>query len=135
MSTLLLVDDSRNIQELCKSQLESEGHRVLLARDGAAAIAMLNNFRADVVILDIHMPRMNGWEALQRISAEHQVPVILHTAEEADCSQHPHRPLASAYVKKSEDLAELKAAVRSALGRATPPAPLILKSPAAACSP
>ena len=69
MKTLLFADDSKNIREFCKQVLEDEGYRVILARDGAEAIHLVQTEHPDLAILDLCMPRASGLEAVERISA------------------------------------------------------------------
>ncbi len=114
--TVLLVDDNKNIRLYCKQELESVGYRVLLAQDGEEALEVLADLRPDVVVLDVCMPRFNGYETLKRINAEQPgLPVIFYTVSPDECDVEFGTRLAAGCVAKSADLAELKAAICRAL--------------------
>ena len=116
MATILLADDNRNIREYCKRELEDDGYRVLLARDGAEAIRMTRRHLPDLVILDICMPVVDGLEAAQRIKAiEPDAPIIFFTSFDDACLQDERSRNATACVEKREDLTQLKQVVNAAL--------------------
>ncbi len=117
MKTILLADDEKNIREFCKQELEDEGYRVILARDGREAIKLFQKERPDLVILDLRMPRLGGLDAIGPIWAiAPEVPVILFTANDEDCVTDGRSRHAVACVEKSEDLTELKRAIVRAMG-------------------
>jgi len=82
--TLLLVDDEELNRDMLRRRLERHAYRVLLAEDGPAALAMLDQHEVDLVLLDVMMPGMNGLEVLRHIRARlgpEQLPVIMVTAK------------------------------------------------------
>lgn len=116
MKTILFADDRRNIREYCRAALEDEGYRVVLACDGVDALRVFFEESPDLAILDISMPRMNGLEALERISSiAPQVPVVLFTAHVEDCLRDRRASLAAACVEKDEDLSALKRVIAGSL--------------------
>jgi CheY-like chemotaxis protein len=116
MKTILLADDNHTVREFCRRELEEEGYRVVLARDGGEAIGVLRRELPDLVVLDICMPRTDGLEAVQRIKEiEPQVPVIFFTSYDEDCLKDRRGQLATACIEKCEDLTELKRVVVRAL--------------------
>ena len=118
MTTILFADDCANIREFLVEELEEEGYRVLVARDGKAAVDIVQSERPDLAILDIWMPRANGFEAAERIAAiDPSIPVILFTNNDDLCLRDPRSAFAAACVEKSDDLTELKRAIVSALAR------------------
>lgn len=112
MITILFADDNKNIRRYCKRELEHEGYRVLLARDGLEAIALFDSETPDLAILDLCMPRADGFDAAEHIQTTGRaVPVIFFTANDEDCLTDPRCQLGAACIEKSEDLTELKLAV------------------------
>jgi CheY-like chemotaxis protein len=109
MKTILLADDHKNIREFCRQELEDEGYRVITACDGAEGIELAQQELPDVVILDIRMPRKNGFEAAEEIKAsEPRLPIIFLTSHDEDCMKDDRSLLAKACIEKREDLTELK---------------------------
>ena len=119
-ATILVVDDSITTRSLEKSILEAHGYRVRLAVDGVEALEQLRAAPADLVISDVAMPRMTGFELLENMKKDRQlaaVPVILVTSLEDRRDQARGLSLgADAYiVKRKFDQKELLAAVRQIL--------------------
>jgi two-component system OmpR family response regulator len=81
MSHILIVDDDPNIRELVKVFLRDEGFDVSEASDGVEALAKLETIKADLVILDVMMPHMDGWELLRELRAYYDVPSLMLTAK------------------------------------------------------
>lgn len=86
---VLVVDDSRVIRELIAVNLELEGFEVTTASDGEAAVRLASEVRPDVITLDVMMPRLNGFEAVQRLRQDPTtaaIPVVMVTgrAQTAD---------------------------------------------------
>lgn len=86
---VLVVDDSRVIRELIAVNLELEGFEVTTAADGEAAVRLASEVRPDVITLDVMMPRLNGFEAVQRLRQDPTtagIPVVMVTgrAQTAD---------------------------------------------------
>ena len=116
MTTILLADDCANIREFCRQELEEEGYRVLLARDGREAVDLVRSERPDLAILDIWMPRVNGLEAAERIAAIYSgIRIILFTNNDELCLRDPRSEFAAACIEKGGDIMELKRTVASVL--------------------
>jgi len=83
MNTILVVEDDLNIRKLMKEVLAQHGYEPLLARDGEDALDMLDRHHVDLIVMDIMMPNMDGYE-LTRILRESgsQVPILMATAKE-----------------------------------------------------
>ena len=86
---VLVVDDSRVIRELIAVNLELEGFEVTTAADGEAAVRLASEVRPDVITLDVMMPRLNGFEAVQQLRQDPTtagIPVVMVTgrAQTAD---------------------------------------------------
>ncbi len=115
MKTILLADDEEHLRTLVRTTLDQPGYRILESADGAAALALAQRERPDVVVLDWMMPNMTGIEvmtALRRDQATADIPVILLTAkgQRADVTQALASG-ASAYLAKPFSPLELLAKV------------------------
>jgi len=104
---VLVIDDEENIRELLKLEFSELGYQVMTANSAFNGLQTLKENRADLVILDIKMPGMDGIEALEKIiSTQRGLPVIIHSA----FSHYKDNYLtwsATSYVVKSGDLTEL----------------------------
>ncbi len=80
MATVLVADDDPDILHLVTRILERSGHLVVGARDGQEAVRALFDRRPDLVILDVNMPGLDGWEVLERTREVSDVPVLMLTA-------------------------------------------------------
>ncbi len=84
-TTVLVVDDDPLIQHLLRGQLEQEGFRVLVAVDGVDGLTMAREARPDVILLDIHLPKLDGWQVLAELKSDPalvNIPVIIQSVEE-----------------------------------------------------
>lgn len=82
--TILIADDEAEIRNLLRLYLENENYSILEAEDGQQALELLRTKQADLCILDIMMPRMDGFHVLQEIRKESNIPVIILSARDAD---------------------------------------------------
>jgi two-component system alkaline phosphatase synthesis response regulator PhoP len=84
--TILVVDDQSSVRVLLREYLEEEGYRVVIAGDGREALYVARRERPDLVLLDIMMPEMGGFDFIRTYRKERDTPIILLTArlEEAD---------------------------------------------------
>ena len=116
---ILLADDERAFRSGMKALLESEGFAVRTARDGEAAVRKFAERVPDVVILDVMMPRMNGFRACEEIrKTDRRVPVVFLTAKDDEVDQVRALGLgADDYVSKSAPEALLLARIRRAVER------------------
>ncbi|MFW8600569.1 response regulator [Desulfobacterota bacterium M19] len=116
MKNILLVDDEESIHLLYSDELEEEGYKVYSAYSGEEALEKLRELNADLVILDINMPGMNGLETLRQIKELNPaLPVILCSAYE-EFKQDISSWASDEYLVKSANLDNLKAAVKRHLG-------------------
>ena len=116
---ILLVDDKQDILLLCRLNLEVEGYEVVEARGGARALELIAQEPPDLVILDVMMPDMDGWQVLSSIREDPrttEVPVIMLTAKAQERDQiHAWQLGATGYLTKPFSPEELLDAVRDAL--------------------
>lgn len=80
MYRILVVDDEENIREVIKEYAEFEGHQVSEACDGMQAIEMVKNNDYDIIIMDVMMPRLDGYSACKQIRKIKQIPVLMLSA-------------------------------------------------------
>ena len=78
---ILVVDDDLNICELLKLYLENEGYAVFTANDGQEAVDKFKNKTPDLVLLDIMLPKMDGWQVCREIRKVSSAPIIMLTAK------------------------------------------------------
>ena len=81
MSKILVVDDDAHIRELVRVFLTNEGFDLYEASDGVDALKKLEGLKADLVILDVMMPNMDGWELCRRLREVYDIPVLMLTAK------------------------------------------------------
>lgn len=78
---ILVVDDEKNICELLRLYLEKEGYTVVTAYDGEQAVAVFEKENPDLIILDIMLPKMDGWQVCREIRRNSDAPIIMLTAK------------------------------------------------------
>jgi DNA-binding response OmpR family regulator len=124
--TVLVVDDAANIIELAQMYLEQEGFRVETAEDGAAALDMITRQPPALMVLDLMLPEIDGWEVCRRVRAGNQVPdlpIIMLTARDEDVDKIVGLELgADDYMTKPFNPRELVARVKAILRRTQPTA-------------
>jgi DNA-binding response OmpR family regulator len=116
--TILVVDDERHIVELARMYLEQAGYRVESASDGQEALTCARHLRPALVVLDLMLPGLDGWEICRLLRADSDVPVIMLTARSDDVDRIVGLELgADDYVTKPFNPRELVARVRAVLRR------------------
>ena len=78
---ILIVDDDRNICELLRLYIEKEGFETAIANDGKAALRMFDSVNPDLILLDIMLPELDGWQVCREIRKKSQCPIIMLTAK------------------------------------------------------
>ena len=78
---ILIVDDDQNICELLRLNIEKGGYTAVLAYDGQAALTQFNNTSPDLVLLDIMLPKLDGWQVCREIRKTSDTPIIMLTAK------------------------------------------------------
>jgi two-component system KDP operon response regulator KdpE len=119
---ILVIEDEPDLVQLLRLRLEKEGYEVLTARDGVEGLAVLQEGRPDLIVLDLMLPRMNGWETCWRIRDCSDVPIIILTALTTDQDKVRGLELgADDYITKPFSMKELVARVQAALRRSNHP--------------
>lgn len=116
---ILVVDDDHNICELLKLYLENEGYTVYVATDGQAAVDMFASKAPDLILLDIMLPKMDGWQVCREIRKTSSVPIIMLTAKGETFDKVLGLEFgADDYVTKPFDAKEIMARIKAVLRRA-----------------
>lgn len=122
--TILVVDDKASMRTLVRDYLVEEGFRVAVAENGRDALYVARHERPDLILLDIMMPEMSGYEFLRAYRRESHTPIILLTARLEESDKVLGLELgADDYVTKPFGMRELVARIRAVLRRAGPDAP------------
>lgn len=117
--TILIVDDERRMVSLLQSYLEQEGYHIVTANNGREALEVAHRENPDLVVLDIMMPEMNGYEFMKARRSKSDTPIIMLTAKVEDDDKIIGLELgADDYVTKPFKPRELMARVRNVLRRA-----------------
>ena len=117
---ILVVDDEVAIQDLLKLDLEFEGYIVDTASDGQEALEKVDSFNPDLMILDLMLPKMNGYDVCKKVSAQKSIPIIMLTAKTDIIDRVLGLELgADDYMTKPFDNRELIARVKALLRRSS----------------
>jgi DNA-binding response OmpR family regulator len=118
MKTILVVDDERNIVELVRLYLEKEGFNVVSASDGEAALVQYERAEPDLVVLDLMLPKLDGFEVCRELRRRGDVPILMLTARSEDIDAIVGLELgADDYVTKPFNPRALVARVKAILRR------------------
>jgi two-component system cell cycle response regulator DivK len=106
MSTILLVEDNQLVRDMILRRLRLQGYTILTADDGSQAIALALTERPNLILMDISLPGLDGWQATRQIRAlptTHAIPIIALTAHamsedrakclEAGCNEYETKPI------------------------------------------
>lgn len=116
--TVLVVDDEKNIVNIIAFNLKKEGYDVITAGDGEEAVAVADEKNPDLILLDIMMPKMDGYEACRKIRQKHNMPIIMLTARAEELDKVLGLEMgADDYVTKPFGTRELIARVKANLRR------------------
>ncbi len=115
---ILVVDDDKNICELLRMYLEKEGYVVLMAHNGVDAVNTFNVGNPDLVLLDIMLPQLDGWQVCREIRKTSEAPIIMLTAKDEVFDKVLGLELgADDYVTKPFDTKEIVARIKAVLRR------------------
>ena len=115
---ILIADDDKNIVELLRLYIEKEGYTTVTALNGREAIATFNREKPDLVVLDIMMPEVDGWQVCKEIRKSSEIPIIMLTAKGETFDKVLGLELgADDYVVKPFETKELMARIKAVLRR------------------
>jgi CheY-like chemotaxis protein len=118
-SRILIIEDSKATSVVLKEVLESEGHTILLAGDGVAGIALVRREKPDLVLLDLLLPKLNGYEVcntIKRDNATRHIPVlIISTMDSPESVEKAKLCGAKDFIRKPYDLDDLLREIRRLL--------------------
>ena len=118
---ILVIDDDATLLELLADQLEMAGYRPIIANDGHQGLQLAAETEPDLVILDVMMPVVDGWEVCRRLREYSSVPILMLTAKDQELDKLRGFGLGvDDYVTKPFSFAELVARVGAVLARAGP---------------
>lgn len=118
MAKILIVDDDLNISELLRICVEKDGHETVIANDGLTAISIFKDETPDLVLLDIMMPKVDGWQVCREIRRVSNIPIIMLTAKSETFDKVLGLELgADDYMVKPVESKELLARIKAVLRR------------------
>jgi DNA-binding response OmpR family regulator len=121
MKKILVVDDEKKIVEIIKAYLEREGYQVIPALDGKSALSLALSQKPDLIVLDLMLPEMSGWDVCRMLRKESEVPIIMLTARDEVTDKIVGLEMgADDYITKPFDPKELVSRVRAVLRRTEP---------------
>ena len=125
---ILIVDDDANICELLRLYLSKEGYTPVIVNDGVAAVESIDTVKPSLVLLDIMLPKLDGWQVCRKIRQSSDVPIIMMSAKGETFDKILGLELgADDYVVKPFDSKEVVARIKAVLRRALAPATEIPK--------
>ena len=125
LEKILIVDDDTNICELLRLYIEKEGFNVVIANDGATAVKMFREQQPDLMLLDIMLPKLDGWQVCREIRKISDKPIIMLTAKGETFDKVLGLELgADDYIVKPFDTKEVVARIKAVLRRSGTTAPV-----------
>lgn len=122
MAKILVADDDKNICELIRLYLEKEGYTVVIANDGMEAVQRFTSDAPDILLLDIMMPKLDGWQVCREVRQRSNTPIIMLTAKGETFDKVLGLELgADDYVVKPFDAKEIVARIKAVLRRTSTP--------------
>ena len=115
---LLIIEDEDDLRNVLEENLKEEGHTVESEGNGADGLLRALHFDYDLILLDVMLPEMDGWQILEKLREKKDTPVLMLTARDTSADRIRGLDLGSDdYVVKPFDLNELKARIRALLRR------------------
>ncbi len=125
LEKILIVDDDTNICELLRLYIEKEGFNVIIANDGAAAVKLFREQQPDLMLLDIMLPKLDGWQVCREVRKTSDKPIIMLTAKGETFDKVLGLELgADDYIVKPFDTKEVVARIKAVLRRSSAAVPV-----------
>lgn len=119
---ILVVEDEQAILDILKFNLEKEGYKVAVATDGEEAVTMARQVNPDLILLDVMLPKMNGFAVCKTVRSWSQAPIIMLTAKGEECDKIKGLEIgADDYITKPFSMSELSARIKANMRRVAPP--------------
>ena len=116
--TILIVEDDRALVDVLKYNLEKEGYHITIALDGSQALEVARSSRPDFILLDVMLPKMDGFEVCRILRKEMSVPILMLTAKDSEIDKIVGLEIgADDYLTKPFSMRELVARIRALLRR------------------
>ena len=116
--TILLIDDELTLLELVSDHLQMAGYRPVTASDGASGLQLIDETNPDLIVLDVMMPNLDGWEICRKVREKSFIPIIMLTAKGEELDKlRGFRLGVDDYITKPFSIAELVARVGAVLAR------------------
>ncbi|MCL4134678.1 UNVERIFIED_CONTAM: hypothetical protein GTU68_033901 [Idotea baltica] len=117
---LLIIEDEDDLRNVLEENLKEEGHTVEAEGNGADGLLRALHYDYDLILLDVMLPEMDGWQILEKLRVKKDTPVLMLTARDTSRDRVKGLDLGSDdYVVKPFDLNELKARIRALLRRSS----------------
>ena len=125
LEKILIVDDDTNICELLRLYIEKEGFSVIIANDGASAVQLFREQQPDLMLLDIMLPKLDGWQVCREVRKTSDKPIIMLTAKGETFDKVLGLELgADDYIVKPFDTKEVVARIKAVLRRSSVTVPV-----------
>ncbi|MDD5288970.1 MAG: response regulator [Dehalococcoidales bacterium] len=119
MKKILIIDNEPSLRKIIQTNLNASGYSASVAQDGEEGLKLAKSLQPDLILLDIKMPGMSGWDVLTTLHAspklEH-IPVIIMTAFLRDTEETRARKMVAGFMEKPFSVADLLGTVKKALG-------------------
>ena len=116
MARILVIDDAPDLAIVMRMQLERAGHEVITAENGRRGLRRFFEDRPDLVVLDVRMPELDGWQTLERLRDLSEVPVLIHSGQSPTAEELARlRPGLDAFQRKPARGPEFAALVEELL--------------------
>jgi two-component system KDP operon response regulator KdpE len=124
-STILIIDDDHEMTDLLSQFLQMNQYHTFVARDGVEGLRACETYRPDLVLLDVLLPKMSGWETCRKLRQISNVPIIMMSCRAGETDRIKGLDMgADDYVPKPLPLGELLARIRAVLRRSDCPVPV-----------